>query len=140
MSDMNRSSLHVSAEVEKLNQVSDFVKDFFAGKGFDAKFCNQLDIVVEEIYVNIASYAYPDGGQKDAYVDCEVDNDQAILIFRDHGIPYNPLMKEDPVTDDPYGMTIGGYGIFMVKKIMDEVIYEYDESTKENILTMRKNK
>ena len=138
MDDLNRASLHISAEVENLEQVSDFVKGFFAKHGFDEKFCNQLDIVVEEIYVNIASYAYPDGGTKDAYIDCEADNGQAILIFRDHGVPYNPLMKEDPVTDDPYGMTIGGYGIFMVKKIMDEVIYEYNDATKENILTMRK--
>lgn len=139
MADADKLTLHIEAEVNRLPEVSEFVKNAFSGLGFDDKFCRQIDIVVEEIYVNIASYAYPKGkGYAD--VECYADNDTATLIFRDHGVPYNPLKKEDPVTDDPYAMTIGGYGIFMVKEIMDEVIYDYDDSSKENILTLRKKR
>ncbi|MCR4754811.1 MAG: ATP-binding protein [Lachnospiraceae bacterium] len=139
MGEESRHTLHILAEVGRLSEVSVFVKNAFLGFGFDDKFCRQIDIVVEEIYVNIASYAYPKGhGCVD--VECSADDDTGTLIFRDQGIPYNPLDKEDPETEDPYKMTIGGYGIFMVKEIMDEVIYEYDANSKENVLTLRKKR
>ena len=93
---------------------------------------------MEEVYVNIASYAYPDGGDGEAVVECGRDGEEAVLTFKDRGVPYDPTKKDDPVIGDPDRMTIGGYGIFMVRQIMNEVSYRYDETTKENILTMRK--
>ena len=130
-------SIKVDADVNKLEEVQTFVRDTLTECGADVKFCNQIDIVVEEVFVNIASYAYPDGNG-DAVIECGADNESAILVFKDHGTPYNPLNKEDPVIGDPDNMTIGGYGIFMVRNIMDDVTYYYDDSSKENILTLRK--
>lgn len=135
---MNKTSFCIEAELGRLPEISCLIRAFFSDNGFDEKFCGQIDIVVEEIFVNIASYAYPDGGSKDVIVECGVEDDTALLVFKDHGVPYDPLGKKDPVIGDPKGMTIGGYGIFMVKQIMDEVSYRYDETTRQNILTMRK--
>ncbi|MBR4724325.1 MAG: ATP-binding protein [Lachnospiraceae bacterium] len=138
MEDNNRILLRAEAELDRLPELSEHVREFFSKNGFDEHFCGQIDIVVEEIFVNIASYAYPDGGEKDTAIECTAKDGIATIVFMDHGIPYDPLAKDDPVTGDPYGMTIGGYGIFMVKNIMDEVSYRYDDTTKQNILTMRK--
>lgn len=132
-------SMSIKADLNNLAEVSEFVRSTLSEGGLDEKFCNQIDIVVEEIFVNIASYAYS-GEKGDAVVECKTEGDSAVLVFKDHGIEYNPLKKEDPVIGDPDNMTIGGYGIFMVRNIMDEVSYEYDEQSKENILTMRKIK
>ena len=59
------------------------------------------------------------------------------IVFKDHGIPYNPLEKADPdVTLPAHKRKIGGLGIFMVKKVMDELSYEYKDG--QNIMTIRK--
>ena len=138
MSGIINDTLTIEAKLEKLEEVFAFVNRAFSSYGFDEKYCRQLEIVVEEVYVNIASYAYGDGATGDAIVECGKDGDFGILVFKDHGIPYDPTKKEDPVIGDPDNMTIGGYGIYMVKHIMDEVTYKYDDTEKENILTMRK--
>ena len=96
----------------------------------------QLDIAAEEIFVNIANYAYtPDVGE--AVICVTVTPELAEIIFRDRGVPYNPLAKPDPdVTKPAKQRRIGGLGIFMVKKSMDEMLYAHEDG--QNILTMRK--
>jgi serine/threonine-protein kinase RsbW len=98
----------------------------------------QLDIAVEELYVNIARYAYhPEIGN--ATVRCTVGGDplQVTVQFLDGGKPYNPLLNEDPnVTLTAEERSIGGLGIYMVKKSMDEIEYQYLEE--KNVLTIRK--
>ena len=140
MREIIKDTLTIEAKLEKLDDVFAFVNKAFSSYGFEEEYCKQLEIVVEEIFVNIASYAYGDGGQGDAIVECGMEGDAGVLIFKDHGTPYDPTAKEDPVIGDPYKMTIGGYGIYMVKHIMDDVTYRYDDTKKENILIMRKNK
>ena len=98
----------------------------------------QIAIAVEEIYVNIARYAYhPEVGE--ATIRCEVGGEplQVVIQFMDGGKPYNPLEKDDP--DTTLGVEereIGGLGIFMVKKSMDDISYTYADG--KNILTIRK--
>ena len=98
----------------------------------------QIDVAVEEIFVNIAHYAYkPDVGK--AVVSASMDSDHAIISvsFEDTGTPFNPLAKEDPdVTLSAAERKIGGLGIFMVKKSMDNVHYERKDG--KNILTLVK--
>ena len=93
-----------------------------------------LEICMEEIFVNIASYAY--GEQTGmAFITEEVTNNSISLCFRDKGIPYDPLAKEDPDTTlSAEEREIGGLGIFMVKTMMDSVMYEYKDGF--NCLTM----
>ena len=96
----------------------------------------QLEIAVDEIMNNIASYAYQDKIGK-AEIKIEIDSTSISITFKDCGIPYNPLEKDDPdITLPAEERGIGGYGIFLVKKIMDDVSYEYKDN--HNILTIKK--
>ncbi len=94
-------------------------------------------IVIEEIFVNIAHYAY--GGEPgDAVVELEAGSKCFRAVFKDHGIPYNPLEKDDPdITLSAAEREIGGLGVFMVKEMSDRVTYEFSNGW--NILTVEKD-
>jgi len=98
----------------------------------------QLEIAVEELFVNIAHYAYnPEVGSATVRVEMQQDPISAIITLIDRGVPYDPLAKEDPdVTLSADEREIGGLGIYMVKKSMDAVTYEYKDG--QNILTLKK--
>ena len=98
----------------------------------------QIDIAIDELFGNIANYAYnPEIGS--ATVRVEVTEEPTVIItFIDHGVPYNPLEKTDPDTSlSAEEREIGGLGIFMVKKSMDHISYEYKNG--QNILRIKKN-
>ena len=99
----------------------------------------QIDVAVEEIFVNIASYAYTPGtGSATILFEEEKDPHCAKITFIDRGVPYDPLKKADPdVTLSAEERGIGGLGIFMVKKTMDDISYVYKDE--QNILTIRKS-
>ena len=98
---------------------------------------SQIDLAVEEIYINIASYAYPDS-EGNAEIILSENNGEFVMTFIDEGVPYDPLAKEDPdVTLSAEERDIGGLGIFMTKKSMDNIRYEYKDG--QNILTIEKN-
>ena len=99
----------------------------------------QLDVAVEEIFVNIASYAYaPNTGYALIQINELSDPKRVQITFVDEGVPYDPLAKEDPdVTLSAEERQIGGLGIYMVKKSMDNMTYEYKDN--KNILTIEKN-
>jgi anti-sigma regulatory factor (Ser/Thr protein kinase) len=134
-----KEELHVEADLKLLSEVSDFVRKCFTSFGSPEKICKQMDIVVEEIFTNISSYAYPqDASEKPVNVICGLDKEYIYLVFSDKGVQYNPLAKDDPVIGIADQMTIGGYGIFMVKQIVDEIEYRYEYENGTNILNMRK--
>ncbi|MCR5791504.1 MAG: ATP-binding protein [Lachnospiraceae bacterium] len=130
--------LKLEARVENLDQVLAFMDETLEAMDCSMKLQTQIDIAVEEIYVNIAHYAYtPQVGS--ATIQLETyDSPRAVSItFIDEGIPYNPLEKEDPdVTLSAEERQIGGLGIFMVKKSMDKVLYRHEDG--QNILTLYK--
>lgn len=98
----------------------------------------QIDIAVDEVFSNIAFYAYAPGtGDAKILFDYDEAAETVSIIFKDSGVPYNPLEKADPdVTLSAEERQIGGLGIFMVKNSMDEMLYEYRDG--QNILTLRK--
>ena len=98
----------------------------------------QLRVAVEELFVNIAHYAYvPGTGQVNIIVREERHPDALRVTLIDSGIPYNPLAKPDPdVSLSAEERKIGGLGIYMVKKSMDGM--EYERTDGKNILTVRK--
>ena len=98
-----------------------------------------IDIAAEELFVNIASYAYaPATGNAVIRVAMHEDPPSVEITFIDSGMRYDPLAKPDPDTTLTAGQRrIGGLGIFMVKKTMDSVRYEYKNG--KNILTIKKN-
>lgn len=130
--------LHVDALTENLGQVLEFVEAKLEELDCSMKVQTQIDIAVEEIYVNIAHYAYQsEPGQVTISIETEEISDLVVIHFIDNGIPFNPLEKKDPdVTLSAEERNIGGLGIYMVKKSMDEVSYEYKDG--QNIFTIKK--
>ena len=130
--------MDIAATLENLDTVMAFVDQQLEEVGCSMKAQMQIDIAVEEVYVNIAHYAYnPEVGGVTIRVQIEEEPLSVILTFIDKGKPYDPLAKEDPdVTLAAEDRQIGGLGIFMVKKSMDNVSYEYNEGR--NILTLKK--
>ena len=131
--------LTLEAKVANLQQVLDFVDENLTSMRCPMKILMQVDVAVEEIYVNVASYAYaPNTGSVTIRIELQENPRTAVITFIDSGIPYNPLAKEDPdVSLSAEERSIGGLGIYMVKKTMDKMEYEYTD--KQNILKMYKN-
>ena len=132
--------LNVTAIDAELQHVSEFISGHLEAAGCSMKAAMQLDVAVEEIFVNIAHYAYvPDTGY--AHISIEIEDSDpkvAVIEFRDGGKPFDPLAKPDPdITLSAEERGIGGLGIYMVKKSMDEVTYRYENS--QNILTIKKS-
>ena len=128
----------VDATVENLQQVIDFATEKLEERDCPMKTAMQMELVIEELFVNIASYAYhPDVGPATFCIEF-VDNPAAVLMtFIDSGKPYNPLEKADPDTTlDIDQRKVGGLGIFLVKKNVDEIDYKHEGG--KNILTMKK--
>ena len=128
----------VDATVDNLSKVLAFIDEQLEANNCPMRVMLEIDVAAEEIFVNVASYAYTSGvGSVAIEVNFE-DHPKAVTIrFIDSGIPYNPLEKEDPdVTLPAEKRGIGGLGVFMVKKSMDEVAYEYKDG--KNHLTIRK--
>ena len=130
--------LELEALTENLPEVQAFVGEKLDGVNCPPKARMQLEIAVEEIFVNIANYAYaPDKGNATVRVEVSDEPVTVSITFVDKGVPYDPLKKEDPdVTLSAEEREIGGLGIFMTKKIMDDVVYEYRDGR--NILTIKK--
>ena len=97
----------------------------------------QVNVAIDELFSNIAYYAYEAEGDATVRVEIIEESMEIVLTFLDNGIPYNPLEKEDPDTTlSAEEREIGGLGIFMVKKTMDDVKYEYKDG--QNILKIVK--
>lgn len=128
----------VEATVDNLQQIIDFATERLEARDCPIKASMQLELVIEEIFVNIASYAYESAtGDATFCMDFAQNPDAVFLTFIDGGKPYNPLEKIDPdITLDVNEREIGGLGIFLVKKNVDEIFYERTDN--KNILHMKK--
>jgi sigma-B regulation protein RsbU (phosphoserine phosphatase) len=125
--------LEVKASVENLDTVLDFVNNALKQHGCPSKIQGEIDIAVEEIFVNIANYAYAPA-EGDAVIYMSV-NKTMVIQFEDTGKPYNPFEEADPVFEiDPAEREQGGLGVFLVKKLMDSV--EYSRKDNKNVLVM----
>ena len=130
--------LTVDAAVENIEVVTDFVNEQLEALHCPVKAQTQIAIAIDELFGNIARYAYtPDIGKATVRFSVEENPLAVIITFIDGGKPFDPTAKPDPdVTLSAEEREIGGLGIFMTKKIMDEVRYEYAGG--KNILTMKK--
>ncbi len=126
------------ARPEELDKVLQYIEERLDSIGCSIDSKLQISVAVEEIFVNIAHYAYPDKDGEAEICFSYLDQSKTIIIsFIDSGIPYNPLDKEEPdLTLSAEDRKIGGLGIYMVKKSMDRVMYEYKEG--KNHLTIIK--
>lgn len=130
--------LTIEALVDNLSRVLSFIDVELEALDCPTKTQLQLDIAVEELFVNIASYAYAPGkGSATIRFEAEQEPKAAVITLIDSGTPYNPLARKDPdVTLTAEQRQIGGLGIYMVKKSMDDVTYEYADG--KNILSIKK--
>ena len=130
--------LTLEAKVEHLNDVLAFVDGCLEELDCSPRVQMQIDVAVEELFVNIAHYAYaPQAGPATIRVDTETKPGEVAIAFIDRGAPFSPLAKADPDTTlSAAERQIGGLGIFMAKKSMDSMEYAYREG--QNILTIRK--
>ena len=135
---MFRREITAEAAMENLGTVLAFVEDCLEQLGAPPRVQVQITMAVDELFVNIASYAYPDRtGTATVRVEADEPPSAVALTFLDGGIPYDPLSHADPdVTLSAEERPIGGLGIYMVKKTMDEVVYAYRDG--KNVLTIRK--
>ena len=132
------TELTVAATIENIETVTNFVNEQLEALNCSMKAQMQIDIAIDELFGNIAHYAYnPEIGQATVRVDVMEDPLSVVITFIDNGVPYDPLAKADPdTTQSAEEREIGGLGIYMVKKSMDEVTYEYRDC--QNILTIKK--
>ena len=130
--------LEIDAKLSNLEKVLDFVNSHLSNVECPEKTRIQVDIAVEEIFVNIAHYAYnPEVGKATIRVEISEKPLTISLTFMDSGKPYDPLSRKDPdVSLSSEQRQIGGLGIYMVKKSMDEIQYSYRNGT--NMLTFKK--
>ena len=133
------NELELEAVDENLSRVQGFVEERLEAADCPMKAMMQIGVAVEEIFVNIAHYAYaPEKGTATVRVEVEEDPVTVIITFIDHGMPYDPLARTDPDVSLPVNeRDIGGLGVFLTKQLMDDVTYEYREG--QNILTLKKN-
>ena len=129
----------VEATVENIEAVTDFVTAELEALGCPMKAQTQITIAIDELFGNIAKYAYaPDKGEATVRIEHEDEPNSVIISFIDSGKPFDPLAQEEPDTGlSAQQRKIGGLGIFLVKKTMDSVEYEYKDD--HNILKIRKN-
>ena len=138
---MEQNAVHeltVAATTENLAAVTEFIDAQLEQADCPMKAQMQIDMAVEEIFVNIAHYAYaPDTGDATVRVELSEEPRAVRITFLDRGTPYDPLRKEDPdVTASAEERKIGGLGIYLVKKTMDDVQYLYRDG--QNILSIQK--
>jgi len=134
---MDYEFLSVGAKAGELDRVLSFIEERLDAHGCGPRAAMQILVSAEEIFINIANYAYPEGEGR-AEVGIAFDEDGCRLRFADGGIPFNPLKVPDPdVTLSAKERKIGGLGIYMAKKAMDGISYEYADG--KNILVMKRS-
>ena len=130
--------LTLKAAVENIPQVTAFIDEQLEAVDCAMKAQMQIDVAIDELFGNIAHYAYQ-GGEGDATVRFEFDSEErmAAITFMDRGVPFDPLKKAEPdVKLSVEDREVGGLGIFLVRKTMDAIEYRYEDGM--NVLTIRK--
>lgn len=130
--------LTIAAVVENIDTVTEFVNVQLEALNCSMKAQMQIDIAIDELFGNIAHYAYnPDVGSATVRVEVTEEPLAVIITFIDGGVPYDPLKTVDPdISLSAEDRQLGGLGIYMVKKSMDEISYEYKDG--KNILSIKK--
>ena len=127
----------VDATRENVEVVTEFIDKQLSDRNVERRLIAKTNVAIDELYSNIAQYAY-DGVKGKITVQVGLSDSSFSITFIDSGKPFNPLEKEDPdVSLGAEDRGIGGLGIFIVKNTMDDVHYEYTDN--KNILTIVKN-
>ncbi|HNT68535.1 MAG TPA: ATP-binding protein [Syntrophorhabdaceae bacterium] len=129
------STIRVPAKLDHLHALIDMVSNCAKEQGLGEKRINEIEIAAEEALVNIFHYAYQGQGG-DVEISCKVERGRTFTIeIIDSGMPFDPFSVSEPDTTlDVAERQIGGIGVFLIKKLMDEVTYQRDNN--KNVLTL----
>lgn len=131
--------MSIDATLENIEKVTDFVNEQLEAYNCPPRALVQIDVAIDELFGNIAYYAYdPDVGPATVRVEVVEEPLSVIIVFIDNGVPFNPLKSAEPDMNlTAEERELGGLGIYIVKKSMDEITYEYKDG--QNILRIKKN-
>jgi anti-sigma regulatory factor (Ser/Thr protein kinase) len=130
-------SLELANTMADLEVARERLSDLFADGRLSAETAGELEIIVEEVLVNIVSYAYAAPGEGLVYVDARVEPSAVTLVFRDNGAPFDPLARLGPDLDASIAdRPIGGLGVFLTTELASRVAYERRDGA--NVLTVTK--
>lgn len=128
------SNMKLPAKLEYLQDFMDFVSNCARDQGFNQKRINEIELATEEALVNIFNYAYPNN-DGDVEIICMSNDERFIIEIRDSGVPFDVLsVKEPDFTSNLSERDIGGFGIFLIRKLIDDVQYRREGDG--NILTL----
>ena len=127
-----------AAKTESLSEVIGYVEETLEGFDCSIKSQTAICVAIEEVFVNVAHYAYPESiGDMTLHISFDEVSRNVTFRMTDKGVPFDPLAKPDPdITLSAEEREIGGLGIFIAKKTMDSISYSYENG--ENVLTMIK--
>ena len=129
--------IRLSNDVQEIPLLNAFVDEICELNGLDDMTTMQMNLAIEEAVVNVMNYAYPEGTKGFVDITSMSDDEWLQFVISDNGKPFDPTTKEEVDTTLPVEKRrIGGLGIFLVRKMMDNVKYEYKDG--QNILTLRK--
>jgi anti-sigma regulatory factor (Ser/Thr protein kinase) len=130
------TSIKLPAMIEHLEKLLGFVSEHAKEQGFTSDMLKKIELASEEALVNVFNYAYPDKHDGEVEVSCGLDdNNRFVIEIMDSGTPFNPLSLSEPnLTEDVSERPIGGLGIHLIKKMMDEI--EYRREGNNNILSL----
>ena len=130
--------MRVPTEPDRLDDVQEFITSSLGEEEYSMADLLLVQLAVEEMFLNIASYAYyPGNGEIEISTKFDDADNELEICFKDSGKPFNPLEVPPPdLESDPMDRDVGGLGIFLTRQSMDEVWYEYTDGY--NIFTMRK--
>ena len=137
-SNRKTSELRIEAAVDNLDTVLGFLEEKLEAAACPLKTQMQIAVAAEEIFVNVAQYAYaPNTGEVTVGVEISDEPRAVTVSFTDSGVPFNPLARQDPdVSLSAEEREAGGLGIFMTKKLLDQLRYEYRDG--QNVLSLTK--
>jgi serine/threonine-protein kinase RsbW len=133
----DRVSLELKNSLSELSTLGSSLEQFGAELGLSSKILFEISLSIEELFSNIISYGYTDDAVHWIKVAISLEDDMLVIRLEDDGIPFDPLMVEEPDCECPIEQRkIGNLGIHLTKKFMDDMVYERLENR--NILTVKK--
>lgn len=132
-----RFFLSVNSDVERLAEIADFVEDAARSCGLDDSQVYDVQMAVDEACTNVIQHAYHNNPDETIEITCECQGKEFVVLIRDYGDPFDPTKVPKPKTQDPLARrSIGGLGMFFMRKMMDRVDFKFSPSG--NQLTMVK--